>query len=111
MEPRQEQDFEAVTVTVPTIAATTLIVGRAVWVYGFSLREASGAAAADIDVIAGGDGNGDTLATVTLGANESVRDSLPHRGIYSSDGVTIKVNAGSVRGAVWVCYAGAGGRL
>jgi len=105
VEPVTEQQWEQVTVTVPVIAATTNIVGRAVWVTGFSLRESTGAATADVDLVAGADGNGDTLAVVTLAARESVRDVMPGQGVYSNDGVTVKVNAGSVRGCVYVVYA------
>lgn len=104
MQPLTEQTTETITVTIGATAATVLVVGRAVRCYGFTLRETTGVAAADVDLIAGVDGNGDVLATVTLAAGQSVRDLTGLSGVYCDDGIALKVNAGSVRGAVWVSY-------
>jgi hypothetical protein len=104
VEPLRDRRFEVIPLTVPLINATTVIVGRAVWVYGFAFR-AAGGVAADIDVLAGTDANADELAPITLGAGETMRDRTCDGGVFSNDGVTVKVNSGSVTGSLWIVYA------
>ena len=104
MQPLLDQLHEIVPVTIGTTAASVLILSRGVWVCGFTLRETTGGASADVDLIAGAIGSSDILATVTLTAGQSCRDVLPGRGVYCNDGVSLLVNAGSVRGALWVAW-------
>lgn len=68
---------------------------------GFSLRETTGAAPADVDFVDGNDGNGEVFATLTLAAGQSVRDLVAPTGLLVDSGPFLRVNSGSVRGAFW----------
>lgn len=77
------------------------LVGRAALLLGYTIRETTGAAAADIDILDGNDFNGAVVATVTLLAGQSLRDNMPGDGIYCQSGPFLRINSGSVRGALW----------
>lgn len=69
---------------------------------GWSLRNTSAAAVAQIDLYDGADATGQLVATITLAANESTRDYLPQPGVTCRRGVYVNIVAGAVAGAVWV---------
>lgn len=104
MEPLREQRWEIVPVAFLAAIGTTTPISRAVWVYGFAVRALAGAAA-DVDILAAPDGNGMVLAPVTLAAGETVRETLPAGGVFCSEGVSVRANAGSANGTLWISYA------
>lgn len=89
------------------IAATGVsqpLLSRAILLYGFAIRESSGAATADIDLIDGADVNGEIVCPITLGAAQSVRDYFPKDGLLIEAGLFLKVNSGTVRGSIFWRY-------
>jgi hypothetical protein len=69
---------------------------------GWSVAESTGAAVASLDIFDGTDATGSLLASIRLAANESVQDSLPQPGVDAKVGLFVRVNAGSVIGALWL---------
>lgn len=104
MEPMTDLDVQVHAIEIPQTAASVLIVAREVIFYGFSLREATGLASADVDLIHGAAAGGTVIATVALNAGESIRDNYGGHRLTLPRGLSLKVNAGSVRGAVLVAY-------
>lgn len=84
-----------------TTAANVNLLSTSCLLHGLTLRETTGGAPADIDILDGNDANGSVLVTVTLDPGQSIRDFLSSAGILSQAGPFLRVNAGSVRGAMW----------
>lgn len=105
-------DLFAVAVTAPVVAVGVpasgagVVAGGGTLLSGWSFRETTGAAAARVDIFDGLDAGGQLVATITLAANESTRDSLSVPGIWCRRGVFVNVVAGAVAGAVWVSGRG-----
>ena len=89
-------------IPIAATGANMPIVKRKAELVGWSFVETTGAASAAVDIIDGGDANGAPIATITLNASESVRDTIGSPGILAKSGVFLKVVSGSVRGAVWL---------
>lgn len=87
-------------VSIPT-GQSGVVLGGPLLLFGWSLRESTGAAPAQLDVYDGADQTGQPVATVTLAAGESTRDWLGLPGLYCRRGVFVNAVAGSVAGAVW----------
>lgn len=69
---------------------------------GWSFREATGSASADIQLIDGNNSNsGDIIAEITLNPGQSIRDHTGPIPLRADRGIWLQVNAGSVRGSVW----------
>lgn len=88
-------------VSIP-LGQSGVVVNGAALLYGWSLRESTGAAGAQLDIIDGGDATGQLVATITLTAGESTSDYLAGIGILCRRGVYVHAVSGSVAGAVWI---------
>lgn len=93
-------------VSLPT-GQSGAVTGGPIWLAGWSLRNTSSSAAAQIDLYDGADATGQLVATITLAASESTRDYLPSPGVTCRRGVYADAVSGSVAGAVWVSGGGA----
>lgn len=69
---------------------------------GWALYEPTGAAAAMCAIYDGSGNTGQRLAVVTLTAGQSVRDYVPHGGLYVCRGLAVVVTSGQVDGELWV---------
>lgn len=90
-------------VSIPFIGLTTsrqLVNVSGVYL-GHSLKEATGTAAAAIDLYDGTDTTGILLNPVTLLDNESTRDWYPLPGIVVTSGIWADVTSGEVTGVVY----------
>ena len=88
-------------VSIP-LGQSGVVVNGAALLYGWSLRETTGAATAQLDIIDGGDATGQLVATVVVPSGGSVADYLAGIGVLCRRGVFVHAVAGSVVGAVWV---------
>lgn len=86
----------------PATTTGAVVVAGDVVLFWWSFTESTGAASAQLQVIDGADATGQELATITLQANESVREGVGNRGLYCTRGVFVRVLSGSVRGTVGV---------
>lgn len=89
---------------VPATAASQNLSGVSALLMGWTWRETTGAAAADIDILDGNDANGAVVATINLNSGQSCRENAPGRGIYLQAGPFLRVNAGTVRGSLWIIW-------
>lgn len=95
-------DRNNIPISVPaTVAGATFATGP-VRLMGWALKESTGAAAAAFELYDGTDTTAQSLAPVTLVANESIRDWFGTHGIICERGLFINVTAGSVRGTLFV---------
>lgn len=93
--------FYPVAVPVQGVGQTSPIAG-AVLVGGWSFRETTGAAPAELQLWDGGPTGGNVIAEIVLAANQSIRDLAPGLGLSTRSALTVNVIAGSVRGSIWV---------
>lgn len=77
-------------------------VGGHVIVYGWSLKESTGTAAAELDLIDGTDATGLNLVPITLTAGQSTRDWLGPQGLHFRNGLFPRVASGAIVGSVWI---------
>lgn len=91
----------AFTLPVPATTVSQNLIARGTLVIGYSFVETTGAAPASIDLIDGNDANGAVVAVITLDPGQSIRDTFSGDGVYFQSGPFLKVNSGSVRGAIW----------
>lgn len=82
-----------------------VLVGGASYVLGWSLREATGGAGAQVELYDGTSTDGMLAATITLAANESTRDLIPAPGLLFDVGLFVDVSGGEVAGSLWVLPA------
>lgn len=82
-----------------TAASVTLAAGDAL-VWGWSVKEAAGAAA-EVWLVDGNDANGNPFAFITLAAGESIRDLLGGRALWVQSGIVARVVSGTVQVSVW----------
>ena len=92
-------------VSIPT-GQSGVVLGGPLLLFGWSLRESTGAAPAQLDVYDGADATGQPVATITLIANESTRDYPGLPGITCRRGLYVNAVAGSVAGVVWAAGYG-----
>jgi hypothetical protein len=90
------------TVPIPTTVANVNVSSRAALLRGWSFRETTGVAAASIDILDGNDPGGELLATINLSAGQSIRENAPGYGVLVEMGPFLRVNSGSVQGAMWI---------
>lgn len=72
------------------------------WLAGWSFRETTGAAVAQLDLIDGADGNGVMIASLAVAAGGSVSHTIGGHLLEVRTGLWVTVGAGSVVGALWV---------
>lgn len=90
-------------VTIPaTSASVVLMPGAGVRVGGFSLRETTGTASADVQLVDGSAATNTVIAEVTLTPGQSIREVLPGLGVEVRVQLFLIVNSGTVRGSLWV---------
>lgn len=87
-------------VSVPT-GQSGKVLGSGALLYGWSLRETTGAAIAQLDVYDGADQTGQLVATVVVPAGGSVAAYLAGIGVLCRRGVYVHASAGSVAGVLW----------
>jgi len=85
----------------PATADATAISGPC-RLYGWAVKETTGAAPASFVIRDGGDANSTMVAPINLLASESRSDTTHNDGIMCTQGVLIDILAGSIVGAVWV---------
>lgn len=69
---------------------------------GHSVKESTGAAAAELDIYSGNSAAGIPLAKITLAANESARDYIPFPYVDAPGGIFVSVASGSVDASIYV---------
>lgn len=69
---------------------------------GWSVRESTGLAIAQLDLFDGLAASGVLVATITLKAGESTRDYLPGGGVSLQRGLWVVLTAGAVAGVAWI---------
>lgn len=77
---------------------------------GWSFRESTGTASAQFDLIDGNDATGVLLASISLAAGESTRDTIGGHLLTIRTGLFLAVVSGSVIGAVWTADRDAAAR-
>lgn len=83
------------------VAPGKVIVSGDVYLAGWSVRETTGAAVAQLDLVDGGDATGVTIASIGLAAGESKVSTFGGHLLTIQNGLFVAVNAGSVTGALW----------
>lgn len=84
------------------ITAGLVLLGHAAIVYGYSLKNPSGAATAAIDIYDATDAvSAQQVFTLTFAASESLGDSWGSRGILFKNGVYANVTSGEVKGSIF----------
>ena len=91
-------------VSIPT-GQSGVVLGGPALLFGWSLRESTGAAPAQLDVYDGADQTGQLVATITLTAGQSTRDWLGLPGLYCRRGLYVNAVSGSVTGVLWAATA------
>lgn len=91
-------------VSIPT-GRSGVVLGGPLLLFGWSLRESTGTAPAQLDVYDGADATGQLVATITLIANESTRDYPSMPGVLCRRGLFVNAVAGSVAGVLWAASA------
>lgn len=86
---------------IPADGADHQLTTAAGGLFGWSLRETTGAATATVELIDGGNNAGQVLAEVVLGAGGSESVWLGPHGIDVQTGLRVHVVAGTVKGAAW----------
>lgn len=95
---------ELTVISVPATNAGGQIVAGPVHLAGWSLRETTGAAVAEVEFTSGGNPVGES--SMTAGGSDSRWFGMP--GLAVSSDITLSVAAGSVKGAVYVTIGGLG---
>lgn len=97
-----EVQWTALTLQIPTGTTDLSLIGGKGVLVGWAVKETTGAAVASFDLLDGQVAGGPKLLLpVTLAANESTRD-WPLVWIPFENGVFLDMNAGSIRGVVFV---------
>ena len=77
------------------------IVSGDVYLAGWSVRETTGAAVAQLDLFDGNGNGGVLVASIALAAGASDARSLGGHLLVIRNGLTVVVNSGAVTGALW----------
>lgn len=84
-----------------TVAPGRSMVTGDVYLAGWSLRETTGAAVAQVDLLDGGDTGGVLIASISLAAGASDARTFGGHLLTVQNGLFVAVNAGSITGALW----------
>lgn len=71
---------------------------------GWSIKNLSAAATAELDIYNSGAAQGEIVFPVTLAANESSREWFGPNGVLFDSGLSINVAAGNIDGTLFVVY-------
>lgn len=85
-------------VSVPTTTTNQHIASAPCWLVGWSLRETTGAAVAEVELSSGGN----PIAESSVGDGGSDTHIMSGMGINVRSDITLTVISGSVRGAVYI---------
>lgn len=96
------QRYRIVPLSFAALTAGTLIYNRGAVLVGTAFEETTGTATARVELIDGGDANGELVYAVRLAANESARDWPPSPRLACQFGIYVHVTAGSVAGVLHV---------
>lgn len=77
-------------------------IGGEARLYGYAIKESTGAAPAEVDLLNGADAGGDLVVPITLTAGQSARDWFGPQGVVMEGGIFANVTAGAVKGAIFV---------
>lgn len=77
-------------------------VGGFVLLMGFSLKETTGTAIAELDLYNGTDTSGLDVYPITLAAGQSTADNFAPGGLLFPSGLFPSVVSGSVKGSLWI---------
>lgn len=91
----------SIAVAIPVTTTDQEVQGRGGIVTGWSFKETTGAATAEVWIVNGNNATGVPIAFITLLANQSVRDVLADNGVLCDLGLFVHVVSGSVQGSVW----------
>lgn len=69
---------------------------------GWSIIETSGVSPVTLNIVNGGDNNGEVIAPISLTAGQSTRDLVPNPGLLIDKALTVVIVAGAARGSLWV---------
>lgn len=83
-------------------SAVKLLSNTAGRLVGYALKETTGIATAELDLLDGTNVDGDLLAPITLAANQSVRDWFGPAGVSFGIGLYAQLVSGSITGTVWL---------
>lgn len=89
-------------VSVPTTAIGQHIASAPCWLVGWSIRETTGAAIAEIELSSGGN----PIAESSVGDGGSDTHIMSGMGIRVQSDITLTVIAGSIRGAIYIRVPG-----
>ena len=71
--------------------------------YGYSVKESTGTASAEVDLLNGASSAGDLAIPITLSAGQSTEDWFGPQGLHMPGGVYQNVTSGSIAGSLFVC--------
>jgi hypothetical protein len=77
-------------------------IGGHVVLYGWALKETTGAAAAELDIYNGADASGDDVIPVVFSAGQSTRDWFGPQGLALSIGYFPVLVSGAIAGTVFI---------
>lgn len=77
------------------------ITGRVV-LMGYSVKESTGTAGAELDIINGADTTGQVVCPITLLAGESTEDWFGPQGLEMATGIIGNIASGSIKGTIWI---------
>lgn len=87
-----------VVVSVPTTTTNQHIASAPCWLVGWSLRETTGAATAEVELSSGGNPIGES----SIGNGGSDTRIMSGMGVLVRSDITLTVISGSVRGAIYI---------
>lgn len=88
----------AIVVSVATTTTSERLVSSPCSLVGWSLRETTGAASAEVEFTSGNNPIGES----SIGPNGSDTHNMSGNGVYVQSDITLNVVSGSVRGAIYV---------
>lgn len=94
-------EVELTTLPIPYPEPAASIIGGHVVLYGYAIKEGTGAAGAELDIYDGQDNKGLLALPISLAAGQSVRDWFGPQGLHLRGGL-FSVATGSVVGSVFV---------
>lgn len=90
------------TLPIPPITADLPLIGRECRLYGWSLGETSGSAAANVVLYDGASNNGNIIAPISLPQGSSSFAWFGQPGLRVRQGVYLNLVSGAVFGSIWV---------
>ncbi len=88
------------------VTTADVILGTGLWIVtGWSFKETTGGAPAEIELYDGRDPASTQFAEINLSQGESTRDLCGANGVACRVGVLVHVISGSVKGSVWAVPA------